>query len=574
VINNTDSPGNLIDTVEDLLRACGSQHDAIAQVSRRRTGPDLYIVGRNADWLSTDVGRATVDAISSHSDVACAECDKDNIRVVLTRGCVERLGVDLEQGLGRTLAVKHLATNRKFIVDYCDPNATKALHVGHLRNIALGHTLASVASRCGGKVVRQSQVGDMGRSMGEALAGYQRFADGATPELNKSKSDHFVGDCYARYVHDFDATPSDEDVISDPVLSRESASLDDLATRLLARWREGDEEVVSLWHRLRDWAVAGQAATLARLGAPIDCTLFESDYADRAVDLAEIAVRCGIARRLSTGAVAYATGHEEYPYLLLRRADGLPTQHLRYIALRCSVDPLRRDATSVEVMGDEWFRLVPYCEQILRLLFPARRSPTTFYIGHGMVTMGDGLVKSSHGEALLIDDLLDALRADRRLTSLSARCERIGIDDLVAIVVLGLFLGYPVRRETTFTYQSLFDIGKNPGWAIACAVASSCEPKYDGDPEPLTSDPDYRYLIRHSQLHTRFVRDMLERFDPFPCARYYGHLSRWYLARVPTASLARAMRTVLGEGLSTLGLSGAGLSLSTDFDGRSVRPVA
>ncbi len=86
------------------------------------------------------------------------------------------------------------------LVNFCDANPTKALHVGHLRNIALGQALAGVLAAAGARVTRQSQVSDYCRSMGEALAGYGELPAHLTPRATGVKSDHFVGDCYLRYA--------------------------------------------------------------------------------------------------------------------------------------------------------------------------------------------------------------------------------------------------------------------------------------------------------------------------------------------------------------------------------------
>ncbi len=86
-------------------------------------------------------------------------------------------------------------------MQFWDANATKALHVGHLRNLALGNALAAALTQAGARVERRSLISDAGRSMGEAMAGViqsgrhtQSWPDGA------QKSDHFVGLCYADYV--------------------------------------------------------------------------------------------------------------------------------------------------------------------------------------------------------------------------------------------------------------------------------------------------------------------------------------------------------------------------------------
>src|ERR1700680_2586799 len=162
VRNFTYNPVNLLDAVEDVLAACHSQHAAALQVSRRRDGPDLDLIGRYPGWQDSGAGRAVLDALSARRDVARVQRVRGDLRIWLASEWIESIGVELEQGLGEALAVKDLAAGWRLVVDYCDPNATKALHLGHLRNIALGHALASVAAHGGADVVRECQVGDIG----------------------------------------------------------------------------------------------------------------------------------------------------------------------------------------------------------------------------------------------------------------------------------------------------------------------------------------------------------------------------------------------------------------------------
>ena len=94
-----------------------------------------------------------------------------------------------------------LAHGQRFSVQFWDANATKALHVGHLRNLAIGNALAAALSQAGAQVERRSLISDAGRSMGEAMAGVMKSGRHAQawPDKNE-KSDHFVGCCYAEYV--------------------------------------------------------------------------------------------------------------------------------------------------------------------------------------------------------------------------------------------------------------------------------------------------------------------------------------------------------------------------------------
>ena len=111
---------------------------------------------------------------------------------------IEATGRTLQEGDGGEERLADLAQGRSFSVQFWDANATKALHVGHLRNLAIGNALAAALAQAGGQVERRALISDAGRSMGEAMAGVMKSGRHAQawPDRNE-KSDHFVGCCYA-----------------------------------------------------------------------------------------------------------------------------------------------------------------------------------------------------------------------------------------------------------------------------------------------------------------------------------------------------------------------------------------
>ena len=288
------------------------------------------------------------------------------VGIRLSDQCVTELGELLESGDTEPVRTEDLCSGREVVTDFCDPNATKALHVGHLRNIAIGNTIAAILRACGAAVTTQSQVGDVGRSVGEAMAGYQQYGGGQSPVESGQKGDHFVGACYSRYLQAVAAEGTTADgLASDPALSREDEERDDLASDLIERWRAGDPEAVALWRKVRDWALEGHEETLSRLDIPLDRVLLESEFLADIEAVGDRLVEAGVAEVTPSGAVLYATGDPSYPHLVLRRPDGHSTQYLRYLGLWDATRPLMGSGESIQVMGDEWLSLAGSNDRLL-----------------------------------------------------------------------------------------------------------------------------------------------------------------------------------------------------------------
>jgi len=549
----SDPSTNLLDELEERIQALGAQHAVVAIVPFRPAAVDVRLERRDPDWVDSPAGRRALTALP-------ASDEPFGVRLADAR--LAQLGDVLERGEPDPLSTRAVAPDARWVVNFGDPNTTKALHVGHLRNIAIGNAVASAAAALGSDVVRQSRVGDFGRSMGEAMAGYVAYGGGRVPGRDGVKGDSLIGECYLRYVRSLPAraaaTVGDEREpgLGDAALSRERVVHRDMAEELLARWGAGDPSARRLFDQVRDWVVDGHAATYARLGVRVDRTLFESEFLAHAEALVQEGLERGAIERGADAATLYPTGEEAYPQLLLHRRDGFPTQHLRYVATYDATRPLLDGARSVAVFGSEWRGLIRSCEALLRLLRPGEQVHPTDNLMHEMV-LGDGgaAVKSSRGGALLVDDLIERVAGADPVVGLARRHERLDAEQLSRIVLLGFFLGRPLQERMTLTLDELLDARRNVGWSLAQAWARACDPRHDGAPDPEPQDAGYRFVLVQSQRHRRLLARCVEELELLPFVRFHYHLTRWFAGVQATPRIARAMRSVLGEGLTALGLA-------------------
>jgi arginyl-tRNA synthetase len=540
---------NLLDELDRTLTSVDGDAFPIAPILRPGESSDVTVIVRDDE-------DAPAVARRLESDPGIASIERSGQRFVL-RHADERIaevGAGLESGADAGMATDDLLTDEPYIVDFCGPNATKALHVGHLRNVALGHALASALEAAGARVARQSHVGDAGRSMGEAMAGWLRYADGGTPEQTGEKSDHFVGRLYARYVQDT-AVPVHDVKPEDVAVARDIDVHDDLAHELIERWERGDAEAIALWRRIRGWATAGQDETLARLGVRFERVLYDSSYVARIEPFVRMALERGVLTRAPHGALGYETGQEEYPWLPLSRADGFPTQNLRGLVMWHELMHEARDMHLIHVSGWEWRSHTVHVEEMLGRLAPGTPVYPTTHVRYGMVEIEGGTLSSSSGEALLIDELYDGLLAQEQLREL-AREDRpgCGVGDLAAMTLLGSCLNRPVVKSLAFDPGRLLDDEVNVGWKLARAWARAWDPANDGAADPAPEDPSYRFFVMQSQLHRRLLARAIEQLDVLLLVRFLAHLSEWYLDADLPPRVGRVVRTTLGNGLAALGL--------------------
>jgi arginyl-tRNA synthetase len=516
---------------------------------------DLMLVPRVREWQQDADALAALDRIEADPVVAQLDREGKQVWVRLADDWVETTGKALVAGE----AADHsdLATGQTFALNFWDANSTKALHIGHLRNLALGNALGAALTAAGGKVERRSIICDVGRSMGEAMAGVVRSGKHTQSSLDAGvKSDHFVGACYAEYVKEGPILNGRDDNPATS-LTRELDVHHDSADELLQRVLDGDQAAIELWSKTRAWVISGQRKTLARLGIAFDRVFFESDFLPEVAELSNLGLEHGMLQRRPDGAIIYLTDREELEEMPLLRADGLPTQHMRALAYWMSAPGLE-GTTSIQVCGLEWVAHVTCRRQLMDEMMAkgagAEINHPRHDIFHGMVSKQSESVSSSKKNALLIDELAewidDAIEAEPERTGVRER--HPSAEHIVPQVALGYFLMHTNTKPLDFEPAKLLREEQSLGWDLARARAhNGTEVLAAGEP---AEDPEYRFAVVQSEMYRRHLEQAVERLDVSPMARWVAHLSRWYLEEDRNERVQEAIQAALGQGAIGLGL--------------------
>jgi arginyl-tRNA synthetase len=500
--------------------------------------------------------------------VAAVIADGDTVRLRLADDWIGGTGEALEAGEVGEGEFTDLAGGQRYAVYFWGANTTKALHIGHLRNLAIGNAIAATLTQGGGLVENRSLICDVGRSMGEAMAGVVSRGgerSGVGPASDE-KADHFVGNCYASYVKAGRVNGDGADGAEDSV-AREASMYNDKADELMMRVLAGDQSALELWSKTRAWVIAGQRKTLARLGVSFDKVIFESDFLPEVAELTNLGLSEGkLTRRAADRMVLYRTEREELEEMPLVRADGLPTQHMRALAYWAAAPELD-DVISLQVCGTEWVAHVTCRRKLIDHLGVAGGNgsgsakgggPPTFDVFHGMVARQKRAITSSEEGALLIDDLIE--RLEREVGSEPAlaevRARHPHPDRVAAQIALGYFLMQQTTKRVEFEPEKLLEDKGSLGWDLARAQAHRGGAARLSGERPA-EDPAYRFAVVQSEMYRRHLRSAVEGFDVVPLARYLSHFARWYRETERAPEVERVVLPVLDRGLRGLGLERA-----------------
>lgn len=283
---------------------------------------------------------------------------------------------------------------RKVMVEFSCPNTNKPLHLGHLRNDALGESVSRILSAAGADVRKVNLINDRGVHICKSMLAYRKFGEGESPESAQRKSDHFVGDYYVRFNQ----------------WAAEDKSAETEARTLLQQWEAGDEEVHELWKRMNRWAIEGIRETYRRTGVSFDDYYYESEtYAAGREEVLKGLER-GSFYKDEDGTVWVDLEEIDLDHKVLLRGDGTSlylTQDIGTAIARHRDWPF--DQLVYVVASEQRYHFTVLFHVLAKLGF--RWAENLFHLSYGMVNLPEGKMKSREGTVVDADDLLLELAA-------------------------------------------------------------------------------------------------------------------------------------------------------------------
>ena len=88
---------------------------------------------------------------------------------------------------------------RKLVVEYSSPNTNKPLHLGHIRNNLLGHSVSQILKAVGHRVTKVQVINDRGIHICKSMYAWQQKGEGDTPASRGMKGDKLVGEFYVAF---------------------------------------------------------------------------------------------------------------------------------------------------------------------------------------------------------------------------------------------------------------------------------------------------------------------------------------------------------------------------------------
>jgi arginyl-tRNA synthetase len=301
------------------------------------------------------------------------------------------------------------SNNKKVMVEYSSPNTNKPLHLGHLRNIFLGWSLAEIMKTSGYRVFKTCISNDRGIHICKSMVSWQLFGNGATPEGTGIKGDHLVGDYYVRFGSEHKKQMAE---LMEKGMTKEEADREapimKAAQQMLVDWEAGKPEVIELWKRMNSWVYKGFDVTYKTIGADFDKVYYESGT----YLLGKKAVEDGLANNVffkkEDGSVWIDLTADGLDEKVVQRKDGTAVYITQDIGLAEQKQKEFGCEQSFYVVADEQ----NYHFKVLKLICEKLGIPGAegiFHVSYGMVELPTGRMKTREGTVVDADDMIDEM---------------------------------------------------------------------------------------------------------------------------------------------------------------------
>jgi arginyl-tRNA synthetase len=441
--------------------------------------------------------------------------------------------------------IQKIKDKTPYIVEYSSPNTNKPLHLGHIRNNLLGYSIAQILKANGKNVVKINLINDRGIHICKSMLAWMKWGNAETPETARMKGDHLIGKYYilfdkkhkeeiTKLVHNGSA---EEDAYNQAPLMKE-------AQEMLQKWENADEDVLTVWHMMNNWAYSGFDQTYKRLGVDFDRIDYESKMYLLGKELVIEGLDKDVFYKKQNGSVWVNLTSEGLDEKLLLRSDGTSV----YITQDLGTAQKRYDEYSPDqmlyIVGNEQIYHFDVLKKVLKKL-GREWSDKIYHLSYGMVELPQGRMKSREGTVVDADDLMDEMfETARKTTEALGKTEDFTEEernDLFNTIGLGALKYYILKvdpkKNMLFNPEESIDFNGNTGPFILYTYAriQSIFRKADESPgsfirklkkdniELLQSEKD---IIKLIYQYPQIVKNSGDTLSPATIANYCYELAK------------------------------------------------
>ena len=429
---------------------------------------------------------------------------------------------------------KQTGTNETYMVEYSSPNTNKPLHLGHVRNILLGYSVAEILKASGKKAYKTQIINDRGIHICKSMLAWEKFGNGETPEISGLKGDKLVGNYYVKFDQEYkkevlqlmaEGLTESEAKIKAPSLVK--------AQEMLRKWEAGNKDVVSLWKMMNGWVYDGFNKTYQSIGVDFDTLYYESNTYLLGKEVIKEGLQKEVFFQRKDGSIWCDLTEDGLDEKIVQRSDGTAVYMTQDIGTAIQRVKDYQDITGmIYTVGNEQ----DYHFKVLFLILKKlgyQWADHLYHLSYGMVDLPSGKMKSREGTVVDADDLISDMAKTAKKIS-----EELGkIDDftekekehLYHTIGLGALKYYILKvdpkKRILFNPEESVDFQGNTGPFIQYTYARIQSILRKGELSVKSSNlgvlhPKEKELIKQLQLFPETIQQAAAQYSPALIANY------------------------------------------------------
>lgn len=484
----------------------------------------------------------------------------------------------------------NIGQGKKVLIEFCSPNTNKPLHLGHLRNLLLGDSVANILAFCGYEVIKTNLYNDRGAHICKSMLAWQKFAQGKTPQSTHTKGDYFVVQYYIMAENilkeqtekllvqwqngNFEGIPHEVQQkyiqLSEKLKQTEQAEKKDIKRTsqlkdeikelaqtqtewfkqvqdMLAAWEAEKPEIIELWKQMNEWVYEGFNRTYEKLHITFDRFDYESQTYLLGKELVKKGLEKGIFYQKDDGSVWIDLTQEKLDHKLVLRSNGTSvyiTQDMGTAVQRHESLNLYQSIYVVASEQDYHFKVLFTILKKMGYEWANR----LYHLSYGMVYLPTGRMKTREGNVVDIDALVHEMyQVAEKTTRELGKTEGLSEQELTHLyhelalsAIKYYLLKVDPQKDMTFNPEESIDFHGNTGtylqytYARIQGIFRKAQEKdliqyYTASTKNYTIlHPAERNLLVYLHRFEEIVVQASEQYSPALIANYVYELCRLY----------------------------------------------
>ena len=280
----------------------------------------------------------------------------------------------------------------KISVEYCQANPMKAFHIGHVRNICLGESIARIFEASGSKAMRIYYGGDVGSHVSKTIYAYENLPHKAEPKEIHEKG-KWLGELYRMGSQEV----------------REKPELEEKMREMVVLLEKGDKKLKEDWKKLRKISLEYFDSIYKDLDVKFDKIILESDVEKEGIKIAKQLLEKGIAKKDEGALLVDLTKYNIEKFLVLK-SDGAALYSSKDLALAKMKQEKFKISKNYYVVGSEQSF---YFQQLFKTIeIMGEKSKEKYegiHISYELVRLEGGKMASREGNVITYAELFNTI---------------------------------------------------------------------------------------------------------------------------------------------------------------------